>query len=119
LDEAVKAEAFSAGQLVELLEGRARLVEEMDAEGNPIPDSFIVKVKFKDTDKQGNAVTLDLSVAEVIKRMKEKPEEFGNLFKSGVSGGLGGTAGPNPRRDNSKPPSDPAEYREWRKKGLK
>lgn len=90
-DEAVKAEAFSPSQIVALLKGSTRLAEVLDGEGNPVPDEFVAKVTLNDTDKEGKPVTLDLTVAEALKRMKDRTDEYGNLFKSGVSGGIGGS----------------------------
>lgn len=90
LEEAVKSEAYNPQQIVNLLRGDTRLSEATDADGNVIPNVFNVRVKLDGRDKSGNPITLDLSVAEALKQMKDRPEEFGNLFKSGVSGGLGG-----------------------------
>lgn len=113
VDEASKSEAFSPTQIVSLLKDNTRLSEVLDGEGNPIPGQYITKVKFQDTDKEGKPVTLDLTIPEVMKRMKDRPEEYGNLFKSGVSSGLGQSGGHN---KSGKDPSkmSPEEYRKWR-----
>ena len=111
LDEALKADAFNPNTVVALLAPNTRLTEVLDAQGNPIPDNFIPKIKFQDLDKDGKPVTLDLTVPEALKRMRDQPDLYGNLFKSGVSGGLGAT---NRQAPNQK---DPAKmtHEEWLK----
>ena len=114
IDSAVSNEAFSPNQLVAILQSNTRLVEDLGDDGKP-NGNFITKVKFNDIDKDGNPIVLDISVNDAVKRMKEIPEQYGNLFKSGASGGLG-------LRTESQQSSDTpdftnsAQYREWRKK---
>lgn len=112
-DEAVVAEAYNPRQVVALLENRTRLVEALDAEGQPVAGEFVVRVKMDDKDAQGKATTLDLTVAEALKRMKDRADEYGNLFKSGVSGGLGGSSGKS-QKDVDPSKMDPEAYRKWR-----
>ncbi len=113
LDEALEAEAYKPQQIVTLLKGNTRLVEVLDAESNPTGE-FQAKVKMSDTDKDGKPQTLDLTVAEALKLMKGKAEDYGNLFKSGVAGGLG--SGTNPGGKKLKPEDmTPEQYREARK----
>jgi flagellar biosynthesis GTPase FlhF len=102
-------------QFVEaLLRPRTRLVQEIDAEGKPI-DHFTAKVKFDDTDKDGKPITLDLQIGEAVKRMKELPEKYGNLFKGTASSGLGGNTGTPGKKPNvAKMTTE--EYMEARKK---
>lgn len=116
-DEAVAAEAFNPKQVVALLEGRTRLVEALDGEGAVVPGEYVVRVKMEDTDSAGKPTTLDLTVAEALKRMKDRPNEFGNLFKSGVSGGLGGSSGKQ-QKDVDPSKMTPEEYRKWRNSRL-
>ena len=79
---------------------------------------MIAKVEFSDTDKEGKPVTLDLTIAEAVKRMSEM-DEYANLFKSEGTGGVGGV-----NRGSSKPldakkiaATDPALYRKLRAEG--
>ena len=90
MDAAISADTYNPEQIVTLLKTTTRLVEEVDSEGNGL-GIFSPRVKFKDTDAEGKPTLLDLSVSEAIKRMRDLPEKYGNLFKSGLTGGLGGT----------------------------
>lgn len=120
VDASVMAEAFAPSQIVALLRPLTRLTEVVDGEGNPVPGEFIPKVKLSDLDKDGKPVTLDLTVAEALKRMKDRPSDFGNLFKSGVAGGIGGTSGSGiggaggAGGGAGQAPKDPEAYRKWR-----
>lgn len=87
-DSALQNDAFNPQQIVSMLQPTARVVESLDAEGKPSGD-FEVKIKFYDKDEKGNPITLDLSPTDAIKRMKDMPEQYGNLFKAGVKSGLG------------------------------
>lgn len=90
VDAAIKEEAYNSDQIIAILQPNTKLVEEVDSEGNGT-GVFTPRVKFADTDAEGKPTILDLSVTEAVKRMKEIPERYGNLFKSNVNGGLGGT----------------------------
>jgi hypothetical protein len=115
-DEAVRAKAFNPEQIVDLLATKSTLEEVTDAEGKPTGD-FITKIRFSDVDKEGRPITLNLTVPEAVKRMKELPDRFGNLFESGLIGGLGGNRQGNTGTGGKKPEDmTPDEYREWRKK---
>lgn len=114
---ATEHEAVSVEQVQDLLMPKTRIVEILDSEGKPT-GRYIPKVKMHDKDKEGKTIELDLTVSEAIKRMKDNPERFGNLFKSGVQGGLGGGRGgaAGGGGESGEPPTDPEAYREWRKK---
>lgn len=112
-DGAVAAGAVKPSQIVTLLKGSTRLVEVLDADDQPTGD-FIAKVKYDDVDKDGKPVTLDLTVPEVMKLMKGKPEEHGNLFESTLKGGLGGTSGKGGKQKDTKEMT-PKEWAEHRK----
>ncbi len=107
MDAAVEQDAFSPQQIVQILRGSTRLVEEEDG-------SIIPKVRFDDVDKDGKPVTLELSGSEAVKRMKDLPENYGNLFKNGATGGLG-SMNVGSRGKSSYNLSDPVEYRKHRK----
>lgn len=113
ISEGAKAEAFDNDALIAILGPHANMVEDTDGDGKGL-GSFSPKVKFADTDKDGKPVTLELTVEQAVKRMKEMPK-YGYLFKSTASGGLGGTppAGKGGKIDPAK--LTPEQYREWRK----
>lgn len=115
-DEAVAAEAYSPSQIVALLSGSTRLVEVLDADGNVVPGQHEVKIKMSDKDKEGKPTTLDLTVKEALKTMKERVEDFGNLFKSGVAGGLGDSKSRTAGREVDPSTMTPEQYRVYRKK---
>lgn len=89
MDVAIKAGAYAPEQIVALLQGTTKLVEDVDQEGNLL-GTFTPRVKFRDIDAEGKSVTLDLTITEAVNRMKDLPERYGNLFKANVVGGLGG-----------------------------
>jgi len=81
--------AFSSEQILGLLRQRASLRNPIGEDGKPIEGRFEVIVEFDDHNDDGQAITLSLTPDEAIKKMKETPERFGNLFKSSQKGGLG------------------------------
>lgn len=112
-------EAIDTSQIIALIQSHSpRVVQELDENGEP-KDAFIPRVKLNTFDsKQSKEVTLDLTISEAVKRMKDEKKNF-NLFKSTVNGGLGLEAGSG-RSDTDTPPlNDPAAYRKWRQKHLK
>lgn len=117
-DASVKHEAFRPSQIVKHLGELTQLVEDKDGETGQGLGKYTPRVKFPDT-KDGKPITLDLTVDEAVKRMKDLPDEYGNLFKSGVAGGLGSSSGAGGGADDALPPSDPVKYRSWREKQKK
>lgn len=119
LDAAVVGEAIAPAQIVAMLGQNTHIVEVLDDAGQG-SGNYKPIVKFNDTNDDGNPVILDLSPSDAIKRMKELPDMYGNLFKGDASGGLGGGAGAGGKKDL--PPKlsellkDPVKYQEWRKK---
>jgi hypothetical protein len=88
MDAAVSNKALRPKQIVSLLRGDTRLSEVIGEDGKPT-GTYNVKVKLDTKDKDGNPTTLDLTVDEAVKQMKEMTEEYGNLFESDASGGTG------------------------------
>lgn len=122
LQAATEQKAYNPSQVVALLAPNTRLVEATDEEGNAIPDSFLEKVKIVGKDKDGKAITLDLTATEAVKQLSEMPE-YGNLFISGATGGIGGNnLSKRGGTDSDTPPKDTQAYMAWRaerrKKGL-
>ena len=117
-DAAMSNEAFRPKQIVTVLEKLTHLVEDKDEDGKGL-GTYTPRVKFPDV-KEGKPVTLDFTVDEAVRRMKDLPDEYGNLFKSGVSGGLGGNSGSGGSGNNdATAPTDPAKYRQWRDRQRK
>ena len=108
MDAAVEHDAFSPQQIVQILRTNTRLVE------NEEDGSIEPKVRFNDVDKDGKPVTLELAGSDAVKRMKDLPDQYGNLFKSGATGGLG-SMNVGSRGKNSYNLKDPSEYRKHRK----
>jgi hypothetical protein len=106
MDASVENEAFSPVQIVQILSNNTRLIEDKET-GTLVP-----KVRFNDVDKEGKPVTLELSTTEAVKRMKDLPDRYGNLFKSNIIGGLGSMNYSGTEKGyNIK---DPEEYRKYR-----
>lgn len=113
-------DAYNAEQMLTQLSGLAKVVP-VTLDGKETGD-FEVKIAFPDKTKEGQPVVLELTADETLKRMKEIPEKYGNLFKSGVSGGVGGNNnGPsgNNSNDLNTVTADPETYRKSRKNLLK
>lgn len=89
ISAANEEDGFNPDVFLALLGGKSELVQLTDGDGKP-NGNFTVKVKLDSTDVEGVTKTLLLTPREAIKSLKEKPEKYGNLFKSNVNGGLGG-----------------------------
>jgi hypothetical protein len=116
-DASVKGEAVRPEQIVAMLGQTTHLSEVLDAAGHPT-GAYAPTVKFNDVDADGKAVTLELAPEDAIKRMKELPEAYGNLFRGTASGGLGeagGGKGGEKSASIKEITSDPEKYRKWRK----
>lgn len=96
IDAAIKGDAFNANLIVPLLKPNATLVEDQ-TDGQP-NGSFAVKVAMT-VHENGVSKTLTFTPEEAIKMMKDKPDEYGNLFKGNLNGGVGG--GASPRNQNN------------------
>jgi hypothetical protein len=120
IDEAVRAEAISPEQVVAMLSPNTRVVEVLNAQGEPT-GQYVPKIKFADTDKEGKPVTLELTGQEAVKRMKDDTNRFGNLFKGTAAAGLGtgrtdaARGGQGDNLENAANES-PEKYRAMRKK---
>jgi hypothetical protein len=88
-DASVEGKAVSPEQIVAILGASSYLGEVLDAAGKPT-GNYEPRVKFNDVDSEGKPVILELTPTQAVKRMKELPEKFGNLFVASGSGGVGG-----------------------------
>jgi len=81
-DAAAGADAFNSNQIVGLLRPMTQLKE---VEGNLQP-----MIDFPDIDaKTGEEIQTLRTPGDAVKRMKELPKVYGNLFKSNVVSGVG------------------------------
>lgn len=85
-DAAVKGDAFNPSQVVTLLEGQARLNGE---EGDASLGEVIIEM-MSVNEESGKPEKLVLTPDQAVKRMQDRTDEFGNLFKSNVAAGVGG-----------------------------
>lgn len=117
-DQAVVNDAWNPEQLVAILQPKARLEEVVEDE-EPT-GQFQTRIRFPDVDKDGKSVTLDLSVAEAVKRMTEL-EQYANLFKNKGAGGYGGSTGRTNKPDLKQLAiaGNIEEYTKQRKAGAK
>lgn len=87
LKAAGAAGAFSDEQILGMVEGKAKVVEE-DGE-------WVVKIPYTVT-KKGETKQLELTPAQLLAEMKEDVDKYGNLFTSTMKGGTGGGNGGKP-----------------------
>ena len=110
-DAAIAGDAFQPKQLVTILRPMTKLVEENG--------EFKTMVEFPDTDPTTNEPVMTLRTPdEAVRRMRELPDVYGNLFKSNVVSGIGSnsaTGGLTPGKDGKvdleKLARDPVQFR--------
>lgn len=115
--------AFSAADTVpgslpmveSFLRPRTRLVEVMDEDGKPTGE-FKPVVKMNVLNKDGKPTELDLSISEAVKAMKDDVDNFGFIFKSTASAGVGGSAGSGSGKKPNVATMSTSQYMEQRKK---
>lgn len=77
-DAAVTGDAYNSNTVVTVLRQMVKMVDD-----NPMID-------FQDVSEDtGEAIVKQMTPSEAIARMKQLPDAYGNLFKSGVVGGVG------------------------------
>jgi len=120
-DAAVAHEAYNPAQVIALLRPMTKMVEKTSEKGRGTGE-FEPMIDFTDVDLEtGESVITQRTPENAVKRMKELPELYGNLFKSGVVSGIGGNSatgglapGANGQVDVRK--LSPTQYREIREK---
>ena len=115
-DAATKYKAFNPIQLQNILAPQVEVVPSKDEEGN-LTGSWEARTKINTVNKDGEKVTLDVTVDEAVKMMKDTPESYGNLFIDPSGGGGGGynmstNEGGEPDFTKMTQP----EYKAWREK---
>lgn len=86
-DEAVKHEAYSPMQIVELLQGRTTLTASEED-----PDEMVPIIDWLEKTSEGKVLRVQKSPAEVIEYMKDS-DDYANLFRSNIAQGVGGGTG--------------------------
>lgn len=114
LDAAVKHDAYSPGQIVELLSGKTKIVEVKDDDGTV---DFVPKVDWTETTSDGQVLKLQKSPEEVVEAMKEDVDTFGNLFRANIARGVGEGTGKATEKSGKINPAklSTEEYMELRK----
>lgn len=103
-EAAVSGDAFSVEQIETLLRPMAKLVEDK------------VVIEFNDRHVEtGEPIVTQLSPSEAVKRMREIPEKYGNLFKSNVATGMGANAGQTNNGKIDVRKLSPEQYKKLRK----
>jgi hypothetical protein len=114
---AAKHKAYSPEQMLRMFRSDAKVVPVLDDAGKPTGAvKVVMPVKTVDPKTQ-QPVTLELSIDEAIAKIRED-DSFANMFTDTSLNGFDQNG--NPKRTGStgtgEPPTDPAAYREWRKK---
>lgn len=88
-DAASVNDAFNASQIVALLKPMTQIVEEQDEQGKST-GKFSVVIDLQDVDtKTGEQIITRRTPTDAVKRMRELPQLFGNLFRANVVSGVG------------------------------
>ncbi len=114
--EAALADEAVPGQLKVFVQKNTVLQDEIGEDGKATGNE-VVRIILDDVDGDKKPVKLTLPVKAAFKRMKEKPELFGNLFKGSGTGGVGSTSGKGGGGSGGTMPTDTAAYMAARKKG--
>lgn len=104
-EAAVAAGAYSPTQIYALLKDTTRL--------DQTENGFVTTVEITEM-IEGKPVPTRLSAADAVKRMLDKPDEFGNLFRSTSNSGLGRNNGPNGRNINPSNITNLSDYQSIR-----
>jgi len=121
-DAAMKNDAWQSSQIVTILKPMTKLVEGVDPVTKRPNGSYEVRVEMMDVNPKTNELELMVrSPEEAVRRMKELPDQYGNLFKSGVVSGIGsgsatGGVAPGQGGKIDVRKLTPAQYREIRAK---
>ena len=93
-DAAVKNDAFSPSQIIVLLKPLTKMIEDTDPVTQRPNGQYKVVVEMPDIDpKTGQSTLMVRNPEDAVKRMKALPDQYGNLFKSGVVSGIGAGSG--------------------------
>ncbi len=120
IDASVEHEAVVPEQIIAILQPATQLEEVLKEDGSKT-GTYKPTVSFEVTDDAGETKTLNLSVNEAVKKMREI-EKYQNLFKIEGSGGTGqynqsGNRTGTGNIDVAKLAKDPVAYRKAREDG--
>ena len=122
-DAAVNADAFRAEQIVTILKPMTKQIDEVDPTTNKATGRLKTMIEFPDVDDNGEPTMTTRTPEEAVKRMKELPHIYGNLFKTNVVSGIGSNSaavvapGATGKLTNQQLRNlTPAQYREIREK---
>jgi hypothetical protein len=120
-DAAVKHEAFSPSQMVTQLRPMTKLVPEVDPKTGKPTGKYRPMVEMQTVNQTtGEMETKAYTPEDAVKKMKDDPTNWGNMFRSGVVSGIGsssatgGLTSGNGQIDLRK--ITPQQYREIRQK---
>lgn len=86
---AVSGDAYQPAQIVSLLRPLTELRPQVDKDGRET-GALVPMINLPDIDeKTGERITTLRTPEDAVKRMRELPKEYGNLFKSNVVSGVG------------------------------
>lgn len=93
-DAAAKHDAWSALQIVVQLRNQTKMLEETDPKTGKLTGKFRPMVEMQTVNPTtGEMESKSYTPDDAVKKMKEMPEQFGNLFRPNVVSGIGaGTA---------------------------
>jgi hypothetical protein len=92
-DAAVKNDAFSPSQLVTQLRPLTKLVPEVDPKTGKPTGKFRPMVEMQAVNQTtGEMETKTYTPEDAVKKMKDDPATWGNMFRSGVVSGIGSSS---------------------------
>ena len=88
-DAAIKNDSFNPTQVTTILKTMTKIIEQTDEAGEPLGEYSPV-IDLIDVDgKTGEQIITRRTPEDAVKRMRELPEQYGNLFRSNVVSGIG------------------------------
>lgn len=100
------------------LRPNTKVVPVLDDDDNPT-GKFVTQVDFEDQGEDGKPLNVQLTLTEVIGRMRELPDRYGDLFEAPGKGGIGkagGGKGAGTAKDGFRAGMSMEEYMELRAK---
>ena len=89
-DAAVRHEAFSPSQIVTQLRSQTKMLEETDPKTGRLTGKYKPMVEMLTVNPTtGETETKAYTPEEAVKKMKDDPDTWGNMFRSGVVSGIG------------------------------
>lgn len=110
--------AYNPTQVYTMIKDSSEVVDVLDEDEKPT-GTYKTVVNFDTQDKEGKPITLQLSPSEAVKKMKDMPDMYGNLFVQKGKNGFGNTnsSGGKTVSSSELAKTDPQKYRELRRQG--